>query len=308
MPATKLNVDLVLKLLPEFNGQDRSELDRFLNICDTINDDLCPEAEEPLLLTIIKSKISGIAYNSIKYKDIQNLEGLKSILKNNFAETRTIAQVQSEIINSKQKFNENVRQFATRIEKLKIELDDACIQSQGIEAAKVIQELNAKSALRAFVEGLHNNIKLIIKACRFPTLIEAIEGAVEEERNFNSKTSFRNNFSRESIKCSFCQKVGHKFENCFFRKNKPQHTFVNKQPANFTQEPNKPTFNKNKSFCNYCKEPGHHISNCYKRKLKEQRNLNQTSSLQETLSGNFNGPSTSTGTLTEARNFQYAAK
>ena len=306
MPATKLNVDLVIKLLPEFNGK-RSELDRFLSICDMIDRDLCPESDEPLLLTIIKSKISGIAYSTIKYKDIPNLKSLTSILINNFSEVRTVAQVQSELINAKQKYSENVREFSARIEKLKTELDDACIQSQGAESAKIIQELNAKSALRAFVEGLNNNIKLIIKACRFPSLIEAVEAAVEEERNFKSKTFTPNKFPRESIKCSFCHKIGHKFENCFSRINKSQNNFRNRQPVNYTQEPNQTTFNKNKIFCSYCKEPGHHISNCYKRRLKEQRNLNQASSSYEARSGNFNGPSTSTGAMTQARNFKHAA-
>src|SRR5699024_7684347 len=172
-----------------------------------------------------------------------------------YLERRTIAQIQGELISSKQKSDEDVLSFANRIERLSLDLTDACIASEGATASKTIKSLNEKCALRTFVEGLQNPIKLIVKTGRFQTFQEAVTAACEEERNNKlPHSNFQSSLSAQ-LKCYFCHKSGHKAAQCYLRKNSVH--FPNKFPYKSTHN-----INQVQLFCNYCKNVGHSIEHC----------------------------------------------
>lgn len=75
-----------------------------------------------------------------------------------------MSKIQTKLFTIEQKYNETVRSFAHRLERLTVDLNDACISCEGQDASGVVQNLNKKSCLESFQEGLKAPIKLIIKA------------------------------------------------------------------------------------------------------------------------------------------------
>lgn len=262
--AMVFSVDLALKMIPEFNG-NRENLHKFIACCDIVHPTATTRAESQQFLNVIKTKLSGSAYNLIKYKEFASWDELKIILQDQYLEKRTIAQIQTELLNSRQRHNESVRCFSNRIEKLVLDLNDACIASEGIAAANVIQNLNKKSALKAFVEGLENPIKLIVKASRFHEFQDAVEAACEEERSINSnkKSSYQNSKpAKPPVKCFKCGKMNHTASQCYTQNfpSYPNHTRIKTENVYNVQE-----------VCRYCKNVGHSIELCRKRAFNNSK-------------------------------------
>lgn len=303
-------IEVALKMIPEFDGA-KVNLHRFMSCCDIVAQSCTTQQQHNTLLNVIKTKLSGSAYDIVKYKAFENWEELKLILQNQYLEKRTLAQIQSELISIIQLPNESVQEFANRVERLTVDLTDAGIASEGADAAETIQNLNSKLALRSFVEGLRAPFKLLIKASRFDSLPEAVTAACEEERvqNFkrpaSSPNSYRQNFKPKDIKCYTCGRNNHTSAQCRFN-NKgrfPQY------PTNNFKFQNHPKVEANihTIICRYCKKLGHKIEDCRKRKFNNDRKQNQvgSDSNQGQRSGNESGPGTS-GSAPRVQQFQPA--
>lgn len=269
-------IEIALKMIPEFNG-DRDKLHRFITCCDIVGETIVNNVERNQFLNVIKCKLTGPAYNIIKYKEFLTWEALKLALQNQYLEKRTIAQIQRELLGSKQNYNESIREYANRLERLTADLNDACIASEGQDATVVIQNLNNKSCLKAFQEGLLEPIKIIIKASRFNTFNEAVESAVEEERvinqskSFNKTQNFQDKNSKKPVRCFKCNRLGHTANKCYVNNSISQ--LPNYPKKNFIKQEN---INKIHVTCSYCKKPGHHISNCFKKRNFEYKNSNSS--------------------------------
>ncbi|KAJ8914119.1 hypothetical protein NQ315_016194, partial [Exocentrus adspersus] len=185
LASMSFTTEFAFKIIPHFDG-DRQNLHKYISCCQVVWDSATTRANQQMFLNIAKARLSGPAYNLIKYKNINDWDSLKTVLQEQYLERRTIAQIQRELLSTRQNFNEDVSSFANRIEMLTLDLDDACIASEGQASKTVIQNLNAKSALKAFVEGLQPNLKFIIKASRYTEIHEAVEAACEEERNIKT--------------------------------------------------------------------------------------------------------------------------
>jgi hypothetical protein len=161
-----------------------------------------------------------------KYKTINNWAELKTLLKDHYRERRTMAKIQMELLTCRQG-KTDVRSFATKIKKILRELDDVCISSQGENAKETIQNLNRATVLKAFVDGLHDSIKLIIKACRFDDLPTAIEAACDEERNVAINSRSRENNPNQN--CKKCGRSNHITSQCRYNNysNAPNQTSQN---------------------------------------------------------------------------------
>lgn len=250
-------------------------------------------AEKDSFLSVVKTKLSGLAYEIVKYGEFDNWEILKPAIQNQFLETRTIAQIQLELLSTRQKQNEDVRSFANKIERLCQDLTDACVRSEGV-----------------------------IKASRFDDLTAAIEAACEEERTLkcighvNSSYPKMNNF----IRCYKCGKSNHKANQCYSNKASESNKLPDFQ--NFARSAHKREVKVNNIniTCAYCKNVGHTIDNCRKRQYNNAKRSNYQNISNNTAdksqnsyfnnrnsySGNGQGPSTSTGSETPVRNLKTA--
>lgn len=305
-------LDTALKMIPEFDGR-KENLHKFIACCDIVGKGATTRDHKESFLNVIKTKLSGSAYNLIKYKTFESWDGLKTILQNQYLEKRTMAQIQSELLNSKQLPSEDILTFANRIERLSLDLTDACVASEGEAAYETVKNLNEKSALRAFVEGLRDPIKLIVKASRFDNFHDAVAAACEEERTqkvnkvlpWNKGTIYNQKFNQNKPKCFICGKPNHKANQCYLRKSEESQNFQPKRERSTN-------INTVSIICRYCRHVGHGIEECRKRQYNNNRKRdygeNKSSSNEprpSTSSGNGQG-SSSSGRATQIRDLKNA--
>lgn len=253
---TDLNIELALKIIPEYDGSPTT-LHRFISCCEIIQKPLKSE-ENANLINLLKVKLTGKAYDVLRYKDFKTFRELKSEFQKQFGETRSSAQIQLELLQNSQSRNENVKSYANRIQQLLTELNECCSNSLG-KSNDDILTLNDQTALKAFQEGLVPSIKLIVKACRFTKLKDAVAFAFEEETNLQSKSNSNTtpSYHKPIIKCQVCHKPGHNADVCFLRYR------VN-NPNSYSK-----AHNNIRVICAYCKNIGHHIQECRKRQNKQ---------------------------------------
>lgn len=126
------SLEIALRMIPEFSG-NKDDFHKFLTCCEIVYAMCTTNGHKTSLLNVIKTKLNGPAYNLIKYRTFETFDSLKQALSEQYAEKRTVAQIQSELLNCKQG-KDDVREFANKIEKITSDLTDACIKSQGADA------------------------------------------------------------------------------------------------------------------------------------------------------------------------------
>lgn len=277
------SLEIALKMIPSFDG-NREELHKFLTCVDIVYGMCTTNAHKTSLLNVTKTKLAGPAYDLVKYTTFASWAELKVKLEQQYSEKRSIAQIQTELLNIRQN-KDSVREFANKVIKLNSDLNDVCIKSQGEAAAEFVTNLNKHSALKAFVDGLNDPIKLIIKASRYAELSEAIEAACEEEKSLSLQKRFTDDRVRS---CSKCGRNNHTTNQCYISKR----THHNRQTQVHSPQvsasyhfPNENSSNNNFNrqpdlFCRYCKIRGHTIDVCRKRAYQNSSRTNFSSNNQ----------------------------
>lgn len=280
MAKVDLNISQALKLIPSFDGTP-SNLHQFLECCDIIYDDI-KETDYNKFLRLMKKILIGKAYNeTVKHNTYDSWEELKDDLKLRFTYVRSKLQISTELNTIRQKSDESVRDFGSRVQALVCELNDICITDAGAGSEKIVEAINAQTSLIAFQEGLNSNIRLVVKAANCKLLKDSIAKALEEE--LLSKRHDSVDDVNKKVKCQFCEKIGHTANNCYKIKIKNKSN-VNSSIANLEES-------VPKKFCAYCKKPGHHIDYCRARQAAE------TKKQQAASSSNLANPSSSSKTL-----------
>lgn len=220
-------IDQALKLIPEYDGSVE-ELDRFLLNANVSFSKIEKEKlanEESIFVEFIKGRLKGKAFDYIKYKTMKTWKEIEDALSEQFGQRKSVEQLQLELGNCNQNYNEDVKSYANRLEQCLSKLIDGTVKREGIENATIIQNIHTKTALRVFQDGLHNkDIRVVIKACRFTKLQEAISQAIEEELNSanNSNKNNSNHFNQTRIQCQLCRKNGHNAQNCYLFNSRNQ--------------------------------------------------------------------------------------
>lgn len=277
----ELKIEIVIRFIPEFDGE-KSKLHKFLNCCDVMASTYTRPEDQQMLLNTIKSKLSSKAYDSVKYKTYNTWNDLKKLLTDQFTDRKTANSINQTLSRVTQNYNEDVRTYANRIEKLYSELIEATVREQGQTTLTFAEQIYKDLALKRFIEGLVPSIRAIIKPTKFQTLEMAVEAALEEElllklKNHHiSKPSFNQNKS-SGFFCKRCKKAGHRAENCYSNISKD-----NLQ-------------RKIHLMCNYCKKSNHTIKYCRKRIFNENRKEKEKSN-KESNQGNAPGQGTSSTT------------
>lgn len=267
----ELDLNILFKFIKSYDG-NRETLNSFLVNCDNAFE-LASENQKPILFKFILAQLNGKAEVACSIKEFTNWEQLKEFLKTQFSERKHYSHLLMELQESRQGSQENVNQYALRMEtylsQLLTEISLSTSKSKELPGRTAAME---DLALHHFLMGLQPRISNIVR-CKTPkTLNEAINFAVSEERiqqTLYRRPQVEQKSSNNSIN-------NNKFRNnprpntSSFQPSRPSMNFnpFHRVPSN-SQRP----FNNNNStlFCRYCKMNGHEISTCKKREYNNAR-------------------------------------
>lgn len=292
----KLDNKFALNMIPEFDGSNVRELDRFISCCEYVLENL-EENEEKNLLKLLHRKLIGRAHDVLVYNDFETFTDFKDEMISQFGPSQSKEVLELELLNVRQDHGEDIRKYSNKIEQTLSLLNSTCTLGESKEVAKAIRKLNERTALKAFEVGLRDPVRTIVLASRYKTLKESINGAIEHESLFAQKQLATQNNSNKNnsshIKCHTCNKVGHISKNCASRNSSnSSNSFQINSKSNIRNSDN---FNpQKKKFCNYCKNLGHVIDECRKRQYynslssKNSNTTNNVKNIQE--AGNDKAP------------------
>lgn len=284
MAQGHLSLETLIKLIPNFEGNQGGEIHRFLNACDFAMQNIDPSLQ-PVLVQAIKTKLGGKAFAITQNRIITDWSGLKTLLENAFCAQRTPGYLQLELISLKQKSGEAVQEYANKLENLLHELCNVSVVGKTVEAATAIREYIKETTLTTFIEGLEPNLRQIIKSRHHPSLEEAINDSLEEEKLIKSNADTQRLFQNRQEKnwpskyCTVCHKRNHNTNQCRFAK--PNSGPKDTGQSSLQQQTNNTYVHK--ISCSYCKAKGHIREDCFKKKRADNR---QSDKFQPSTSGN----------------------
>ncbi|XP_025997290.2 uncharacterized protein LOC113005674 [Solenopsis invicta] len=217
---------------------------------------------------MICTKFKGKAMTDFQTRDIRSYEQLKRELENEYLSKRNTAHLQIEFNSLKQKSGGSAQDFGRRVDKLAMDLYESMEEGKEHtqEQQRAILESIREQALHNYQTGLHEDIKLLVRAQRYPTLAEAITGATAEEKikgpgnrnpNFypRNRLESQKQISYRKPQCKKCGKTGHYGQDC--RSSRYTNRFSLPRPDNRSH------INTFEKYCNHCKKKGHTRKECW---------------------------------------------
>jgi hypothetical protein len=245
MPNT-LNLTLADRMIPSFDGSE-SNLFKFIEMSQLIYDTCTSEQDKNYFKMIILGKLESTAFELARSVDHLNWEELKIHLEQRFSESKSVAQLQLELTQQKQK--SDIKEFSTRLLLILSSLNRAINATEGMQLDQTVRTMNELLALKTFISNLRTNIGMVVRASKPTTLSKAIELALEEEGILNNL----NNANKISPKSDI-----------FHRTNENSNPNQEKSSENLDYLPsNQNPQIKKEIFCGYCNQAGHDIFNCF---------------------------------------------
>lgn len=232
-----MDISLLIKLIPEFDGS----FDKLTAFIDNVNSahDLATPEQKPILMPFIRAALKGPAQNIVHSVNYTSWDNLKKKLISTYGEKKSFAQIQIELQNLKQYRDESVASFTQRIEsKIQKLMSSLSFKNNGtLDTSQ--QELLKEMGLTAFIHNSLPQYGQLLRIRNPQNIVEASKLACDEEIalkfqraslgyntfNKNNSNKFRNSqkvFITEKIRCTFCNREGHKIENCFRKKTEMQ--------------------------------------------------------------------------------------
>ncbi|XP_066144748.1 uncharacterized protein [Euwallacea fornicatus] len=179
-----ISIEMAERMLTKFDGE-RNKLYEFADNCSLAMSLVKPD-QKAILFTIIKSKLTGKARILIKNRIFENWSTLKQYLFDAYSDKRTQGQWQLELHSCNQNTNEDVISFANKVENCYIKLLGTLDETASEGHRQGYTELLQKQALSVFLAGLNRDIALIVKAGNPTSLEDAIQLALNEEKEIKS--------------------------------------------------------------------------------------------------------------------------
>ena len=127
-------------------------------------------------------------------------------------------------------------------------LIDSVTSGATAAAAADREQLMRAQARNVFLVGLNEPLNILVKSQKPVTFENAVEIAVAEERELQSKREVEKfSFNKTSEICQLCGKANHIAKNCFKLKNKKDIL----------------TIQTSSKFCKFCKKNGHITEDCW---------------------------------------------
>ena len=292
--------------IPEFTGNP-CELERFLHLSDIQFERCNTDEYNSNFIKAIAARISGRAYSqTIQYQKPSSWADLRLSLVSNFSQIRDVQLVQNDIFQLFQKVKEDVVSYGARAESLLDELNNASMPQLAVAAQDSVRNWNEKTVTNKFVQGLRENLRVMVRTARVDTLREAVRLAIDEEKVIQLQVKH----TAQKF-CQNCRTNTHNTVECRRQPNTPNPRYRNflhytdpsnnntsnqisnnqtqsqpqlhkfqqplfNQPNSYlanalfqTAEPPLPNKinSENVKFCRYCKKKGHELQECTRRKF-----------------------------------------
>ena len=179
-PPYPIPFKAALEFIPKnFDGKN-IPVSRFIRDCIYARNSISVRDRQHLFL-IIRSRISGSAYNSLLDREIFTLEGLLSHLKNIFTEHRNLSQLNSMLATVAQKLNESVQDYGDRVSEILKNIIELIEEKNSNESAVPMIRSARETACENFIMGLHPRMVLRVRMEKPESLQDAIMAARSAE-------------------------------------------------------------------------------------------------------------------------------
>ena len=137
------------------------------------------------MFLIIRSRITGSAYDALTDRDISILEELFKALKDKYTVHRNLSQLQSMQATIAQKSNENVSDYWDRVGNILKNIIEVIEESNPPDASNYMIKSARETARENFVMGLKSGLVLRVRMEKSESLQEAISVAKSAEWEIN---------------------------------------------------------------------------------------------------------------------------
>uniref|UniRef100_A0ABD2W0M5 CCHC-type domain-containing protein n=1 Tax=Trichogramma kaykai TaxID=54128 RepID=A0ABD2W0M5_9HYME len=296
--AEKINYDILLKIVPEFNGYN-IPLSIFLK---GVNEafSMVSATQKATLLLLIRSRLTGEAANSIYDMTFTTLDEFKKHFKDYFSSAVEPYQLRARLGTEYQREDERVMTFANRLKELVRRITEA----ENITAQADVKALE-EIAVECFKKGLKESIER--KLIDATNIKDIVKNAIAAERSLQARQILRSKDIKQTthintvscqlcneqnhtadkcpsrlLTCKACKRGGHDLTNCpimedetcqlchknghiakFCKKNEPIKCQICEKTGHSASECNSKNNSKQSEIkCNNCKRIGHKASKC----------------------------------------------
>lgn len=158
MAATEL-VKSVQALVPTFGGEQspslQTEVHKFVDACRLVAKSV-PNEKVQDLMEILKQRLYGDAYQLTRLRSFTSVEDFLGLIKATYLRTRTLDSVMRELYEACQRSDEDVRQFARRLQSLASTAETILKDAYKGAADSVMMQEICKKLKATFTSGLRD--------------------------------------------------------------------------------------------------------------------------------------------------------
>ena len=267
----------VIKLIEPFDGYgDSNSLHFFLKNCEAMMKIVKDTEKKGLATLIFATKLTGKAQEVTQYKEFANWDEIKDVLLEQFTDKRPPSHFLTQIMNIKQNFREDIKNYGDRLKNLYNKYKETCHSNYSSNEAEILINNLDSIIINTFRRGLideKTQIRVIAEGTLDLDKAISLSIEIEQENLDNNKykqnskqmglvrgnENFLSNYSRNNIFCIFCNISTHLTSECRkLRRHEQNQIILDRQNQNNPQyynrnHSNNPrnNFQNNNNNCNY---------------------------------------------------------
>lgn len=179
------DLNIFHKAIPEYDGKEEN-LNHFIACCDLHFSTFNLEADQLKFVRSLVRKLKGRAFDFYNKSIRESWPLLKAEMKKYFSSSKSFEGYQMELGKVKQG-KLSVKEFSEKIEKILIEINKISgeIRVNENSGEQFFRAQNEKLAIKAFVTGLNEPLKTILRSRIYTTIQSAVNDAIEIEADEN---------------------------------------------------------------------------------------------------------------------------
>lgn len=183
-PKSGVTLEAAMRIVPNFDGSNTEEACRFIRACDFAMW-IIDLGQRGTLVQGLLIKLSGRVLRFVWYKNIISYQEFRKNIVEISVTRKLLPQLQMKLLTCKMNAGKKVQEYYEKIEQLLHDLIDATLEGGDHDNGKDIDRLLHNQVLSAFISGLPESYRILLKARAPKKLGEALVYALEEETEKN---------------------------------------------------------------------------------------------------------------------------